>query len=448
MAKLFGTDGIRGVANRELTPEMAFRVGRITAALLSESHDRPVFLIGRDTRLSGGMLEGALSAGIASTGVHVGLLGVLSTPALAFLTRHLKAAAGVIISASHNPIEDNGLKIFNGQGYKLPDILEKQIEDLYFTGEDNFPRAVGQAVGQIYCEQGAVDHYLAYLKEEAPDLSGLRLVVDCGHGAACSLAPELLRSLGATVKLLHGTPDGSSINVNCGATNPGDLRREVLAEAADLGLAFDGDADRLIAVDDQGQVVDGDAILAVCTLALLPAGRLKKDTLVVTVMSNGGLELLGMQRGFRVVRTPVGDRFILEKMLEAGLNLGGEQSGHIIFADRATTGDGILTALELLKVLKQAGRPLSELASCLVRLPQVLVNRQVATASRWQDNRKITMAIEEVKESIGRCGRILVRASGTEPLIRIMVEATLTEEELHRHANGLAEIIAAELGAN
>ncbi len=447
MGKLFGTDGIRGVANRDLTPEMAFCIGRIAAGLLRERENEPLILIGRDTRLSGDMLEGSLTAGIASTGVSVRLLGIISTPGVAYLTRRLGAAAGIVISASHNPVEDNGLKIFNRRGLKLDDALEEKIERYYFSGEDLFPRATGAAVGRVFDDRTAMDCYLESLRENAPSLAGMRLVADCGHGAACSYAPSLLQSLGAEVIALHAEPDGSRINVACGATGTGKLQQEVVRRGACLGLAFDGDADRLIAVDEKGAVLDGDAIMSVCAIAMLQGGRLKKKTLVTTVMSNGGLEMLAQQYGFTVVRTAVGDRFVLEKILSGGYNLGGEQSGHIIFADRASTGDGMLTALELLRVLREEERPLSALAARLNRLPQVLVNRRVAGAGAWQSNVAAVAAVEETRDKLGRHGRILVRPSGTEPLLRVMLEALRPEGELRRLAESLADQIVSELGA-
>ncbi|HHX87469.1 MAG TPA: phosphoglucosamine mutase [Firmicutes bacterium] len=445
MEKLFGTDGIRGVANQALTPELAFQIGRITASLLKGKDQRPLILVGRDTRLSGGMLEGSLAAGIASTGVDVQLLGVISTPAVAFITRKVKANAGVVISASHNPIEDNGLKIFNRQGLKLSQRLEQQIEQIYFSGRDPFSRAVGAGVGQVYHNPAPVSYYLDYLKQQGPDLKGLRVVVDCGHGAACHIAPEIFCSLGATVKVIHESPDGSLINVDCGATSPGRLSREVVQWRGDIGLAFDGDADRLIAVDEQGQVVDGDAIMAICALEMVSKGLLNHNTLVVTVMSNGGLELLGKQRGFTVLRTPVGDRFVLAKMLEGGYNLGGEQSGHIIFTDHCTTGDGLLTALQMLKAVQVQDRPFSELAAVLPRFPQVLVNRQVSSTAGWQSNKTIASKIAELKQRLGQPSQILVRPSGTEPVIRVMLEAPISEDELWEQAQALAEVIAQEL---
>ncbi len=444
MGKLFGTDGIRGVANRELTPELAFSIGRIAAWLLSREYENPVFLIGRDTRLSGSMLEGSFMAGITSAGVMARLLGVASTPAVAYLTRELKACAGVVISASHNPIEDNGLKIFNGSGFKLSDALEDQIEDIHFNQPGIVPRFEGASLGQATTDGDALEKYLTHLNNIAPSLEGLSLVVDCAHGAACRVAGELLQSLGAKVMMLHDDPDGNLINVNCGATDTADLQRTVLESGAPIGLAFDGDADRLIAVDEKGAVVDGDAVMAICALDMAEKGLLKNNTLVATVMSNGGLDILAEKKGFKVIRTSVGDRYVLEKMVEGKYNLGGEQSGHVIFTDYATTGDGLLTALQLLKVVQAKQKPLSELANLIERLPQVLVNQKVSTKEGWSDNSKIKAAIDKVEKELGRHGRVLVRPSGTEPKFRVMLEAPLPDKKLEEYAQTLAKVIAEE----
>lgn len=446
MGKLFGTDGIRGVANRDLTPELAFRIGRITAWMLGREQSKPLFVIGRDTRLSGSMLEGALSAGIASAGGEVRILGIVSTPAAAFLTRELKASAGFIISASHNPIEDNGLKIFDSRGFKLPDELENKIENFYFQGLDELPRPEGLKLGQSMIAEEALDQYLQHLKKSAVSLQGLSLVTDCAHGASCRVAGELLQHLGARVESIHDEPDGSLINVKCGATDTNDLKQAVVKSGASLGLAFDGDADRLIAVDEKGCEVDGDAVMAICAIDMVKKGRLARNTLVTTVMSNGGLDILAEKHGIEISRTAVGDRYVLEKMVEGGFNLGGEQSGHIIFSDYATTGDGLLTALQLLKIIQQEQRPLSELAAVLERLPQVLVNQKVGKKEGWAENPAISTAIEQIKQKLGRHGRILVRPSGTEPKIRVMIEAPLEKDKLAEYAQSLAEIIAAEQG--
>ncbi len=444
MGKLFGTDGIRGVANRDLTPELAYRIGRIAAWLLGGNHEQPLFLIGRDTRLSGSMLEGSLTAGINSVGGQVRLLGIVSTPAVAYLTKHLQAVAGVVISASHNPIEDNGLKIFYGNGFKLPDALEEEIEKYYFQESDDLPRPLGSKLGQTFKDGDALEEYIAHLKACSPSLQGLDLVIDCAHGAACRVAGELLENLGAKVKMLHDEPDGSRINVNCGATDITDLQKEVLNSNASIGLAFDGDADRLIAVDEKGNEVDGDAIMAICAVDMAKKGLLKKNTLVATVMSNGGLDILAEKQGLKVIRTKVGDRYVLEKMVEGGYTLGGEQSGHIIFAEYATTGDGLLTALQLLKIVQENQQTLSELSSHLDRLPQVLVNQKVGTREGWSDNPHIKEAIQKIEQDLGEYGRILVRPSGTEAKIRVMLEAPLDKETLNQYAHSLAEIIAKE----
>lgn len=444
MSTLFGTDGIRGVANRDLTPELAFKIGRITASLLGRDHKDPVFLIGKDTRLSGDMLESALAAGITSAGGQVHLIGVASTPQVAYLTRRLGAGAGFVVSASHNPIEDNGLKIFNSYGHKLSDEMEKTIERIFRQEDDQLLRPEGALIGRVVYDEEATAHYLDYLHHLAVPLTSLKIVADCAHGAACHTAGPLLSKLGATVAMLHDTPDGALINVKCGATDTAALERAVADKKADLGLAFDGDADRLIAVDEKGAVVDGDSIMAISALYMQQKGILKKDTLVATVMSNGGLDIFAEKYGITLERTAVGDRYVLEKMLAGGFNFGGEQSGHIIFADHATTGDGLLTALMLLKIVQERQRPLSELALVLERLPQVLVNQKVAHKKGWAENEKIKTALKTVEAQVGRFGRVLVRPSGTEQVIRVMIEAPLDEDKLEEQANYLAEVIGQE----
>ena len=444
MEKLFGTDGIRGVANRDLTPELAYRIGRITAWMLGRDNENQLFVVGRDTRLSGTMLEGSLTAGINSVGGEVRQLGVISTPAVAYLTKTLKASAGIMISASHNPIEDNGLKIFSKNGFKLPDSLEDEIEKYYWQENDSLPRPEGNELGQAFYDGEAVQKYLDYLKANSSSLEGLKLVIDCAHGSASRVAGELLQQLGAEIVTIHDEPDGSKINVACGATDTADLQQTVLKTGASLGLAFDGDADRLIAVDEKGHIVDGDAVMMICAINMAQKKCLNKNTLVATVMSNGGLDILAEKHGLKVIRTKVGDRYVLEKMIEGGYNLGGEQSGHIIFSDHATTGDGLLTALNLLSVVKEQSEPLSKLASSLERLPQVLVNQRVATKVGFHDNKRIKEAINKIEQELGKRGRILVRPSGTEAKIRIMLEASLDEEKLKEYANELAGIIDKE----
>lgn len=429
MGKLFGTDGIRGVANKELTPELAFKMGRIVAYLLNRelggaglsSDARPFLVVGRDTRLSGTMLEGALSAGITSAGLDVRLLGITSTPAVAFLSAWLKAAGGVMISASHNPVPDNGIKFFNRQGFKLTSELEKEAERLYFEEEDKLPRPTGRDVGRSLRAEKALQHYFSFLKKQAPELKGIKIALDCAHGSLCKIAPRLFRELGAEVITLYSSPRGEKINVDCGSTNPALLQRAVQEKKAHLGLAFDGDGDRLIAVDERGQVVDGDAIMAVCAAYLKEKNRLYGSSIVATVMSNGGLELAGEKHGFSVLRTEVGDRYVLEEMRRGHYSLGGEQSGHIIFADILATGDGLLTSLQLLKVMVEKGEPLSRLSAIMPRLPQLLVNCRVKNKDGWEKNRRIAEAVKAAEEKLKR-GRIFIRASGTEPLIRIMLE--------------------------
>lgn len=444
MQNLFGTDGVRGVANRELTPEMAFRIGRICAYLMKQKGEHSFSLVGKDTRRSGDMLEGALIAGICSSGMDVRCLGVLSTPAVAFLTRELKAAAGVIISASHNPIEDNGLKIFSSTGFKISDQTEKEIEQI-LAREDELPRPEGGEIGRVTENGETLEIYLESLRKIAPDLSGMHVAMDCGHGAVYSIAPELFRSLGAQVTVLNNEPNGVNINVDCGSTDPSQLQQVVKESGASLGLAFDGDADRLIAVDEKGEIVDGDVLMLLFSLYMMKNQQLKENTLVATIMSNGGLDIAAEQNGFRVVRAPVGDRFVLEKMVEGGYNLGGEQSGHIIFSDYCTTGDGVLTALQLSRILKEEGKNLSDYSSSFNRLPQVVSSCKVSRKEGWEEITSFQKALQKTYDQIGPYGRVLIRPSGTEPKMRIMVEGEKDEEELKSLAAELSEILSKEL---
>ncbi|MEW5919679.1 MAG: phosphoglucosamine mutase [Bacillota bacterium] len=446
MGNLFGTDGIRGTANAKLTPELALRMGRIAASLLGrESKEkRPFFLLGRDTRLSGSMLEGALAAGITSTGTDVHLLGIVSTPAVAFLTRRLGARGGVMISASHNLMADNGIKFFGSEGYKLSDALEAEAEALYIKDEDEIPRPQGAAVGRVVGAARSVRQYRSFLRERAPVLQGIKVVLDCANGSLYRLAPALYRELGAVIVALGVSPDGTNINVNCGSTSVGRLQQAVTQHGADVGLAFDGDGDRLIAVDEQGAIVDGDAIMAVCATYLKEKNMLSGNTLVATVMSNGGLDLLAGEQGFRVLRTSVGDRFVLEEMQKGGYDLGGEQSGHIIFSRHLPTGDGLLTSLQLLGIMVEKGQPLSRLASIMRCLPQLLVNCRVKEMQEWEKNERIAQSIAQAKERLGT-GRVLVRASGTEPLIRIMLEGD-NNSLLQEISRELAAVVTEELG--
>ncbi len=447
--ELFGTDGIRGIANKDLTPEMAFYIGRICTYLLrkeEEDMQEPFIVLGKDTRRSCNMLEGALTAGICSSGMNVRSLGVLSTPALAYLTKELNAAAGIMISASHNPIEDNGLKIFSPTGYKIADDIENNIEDIYF-GEDPLPRPIGGEIGKLEEDEHAAHIYLEFLQKSAPSLDGMHIAMDCGHGAVYELAPELFRSLGARLTVLNNQPNGVNINVKCGSTNPSALQSAVLENNAHLGLAFDGDADRLIAVDEKGEIVDGDLLMLIFSLHLQEKNLLNKNTLVSTIMSNGGLEIAANRHGIDVVRTKVGDRYVLEKMREGGFSLGGEQSGHIIFFDYATTGDGLLSALKLTEIVKEKGQPLSSYRSLMPHLPQVMVNCQVNKKEGWDKIPAFQKAMEETYTKIGPNGRILVRPSGTESKIRIMVEGEEEENVLHNYAKELADILSKELNS-
>lgn len=445
MPRMFGTDGVRGVANSpELTPELAFRLGRAAAAVAAEAAARPVGVIGRDTRRSGPMLAAALSAGICSAGGDVVDLGVVTTPAVAYSTRHLGAHFGVMISASHNPAPDNGIKFFSAEGYKLCDEAEDRLEELVRGPENSMPRPTGGALGSIRTETAAVEAYTGYLAGSGRSLAGLKLVIDCSHGAAYQLSPEVFRRLGADVIALHTSPDGLNINAHSGSTHPELLQQAVLEHGADAGIAHDGDADRCIAVDETGDVIDGDQIMAVCALDARGRGALAGDTLVATVMSNMGLEILLREHNIRLLKTRVGDRYVLEEMLKGGYSLGGEQSGHLIFGQLSTTGDGILTAVQLLSVVAATGQPLSALAGQMRRLPQWLENVRVCSKDGWEANPAIAEAVRAAESRLGDQGRVLVRASGTEPLIRVMLEGPELDE-IKQMAFQIREVIAAAL---
>lgn len=423
MTRLFGTDGVRGVANKELTPELAYKLGRAGASVLAKDHSPVRLVVGRDTRVSGDMLQAALSAGICSTGANVLSVGVIPTPAIAMLTRELNAAAGVVISASHNPVEDNGIKFFGPGGYKLTDEEEDQIEELLRSGDAELPSPVGAGVGRIKQVTDADDRYVAYLKTSiSGDLSGLRIVLDCSNGAAYRVAPRVLEELGADIVSIYNRPNGVNINAGCGSTHPEKLQAAVVQHGADLGLAHDGDADRLIAVDHQGNLVDGDQIMVICARHLKAQNQLPKNAVAVTVMSNLGLKLAMQEAGIEVLETKVGDRYVLEELLRSGAALGGEQSGHIIFLKHSTTGDGLLTALQLLAVVKSTGRSLAELAGQMERLPQLLENVQVADKHRVMTSSLLEQSIAAMEKRLAGQGRILVRPSGTESLVRVMAE--------------------------
>jgi phosphoglucosamine mutase len=445
VGRLFGTDGIRGVANVDLDPELAFRIGRAAgASLLGNGGPAPRVVIGRDTRVSGPMLEAALAAGLCSTGVTVDLAGVLPSPAVAFLAKVRGAASGVVISASHNPVEDNGIKFFGGDGFKLPDAREDAIEAL--LDRVDLPRPSGLAVGAIQSLPDGADRYLEYLRAMAVGrLDGIRVVVDCAYGAASTVAPWLWEALGATTLPLHAEPDGSRINVNCGSTHLDPLRAAVRAHGADFGVAYDGDADRMLAVDERGDVVDGDAIMGICALDRRHRNALPGATVVATVMSNAGLERALDTVGIRLDRTKVGDRYVLERMLATGVVMGGEQSGHVIFLDRSTTGDGLVTGVELANVMIRTGRRLSELRAFVPRFPQVLRNVRVGDRDNANASPEVRRAVEEAEARLAGRGRILVRPSGTEPLMRVMVEAE-AQDEAEAVAADVATVIADRYG--
>ncbi|WP_067621121.1 phosphoglucosamine mutase [Alicyclobacillus acidiphilus] len=445
MGRLFGTDGVRGVANRDLTPEMAFRLGRVGAYVLTNRTPGARIAVGKDTRISGDMLEMALISGILSMGVDALRLGVISTPGVAYLTKQLGADAGVMISASHNPVEDNGIKFFGGDGFKLLDGIEDRIEQILREDDSKLPRPTGPHIGRVY-DEPAQEAYIRFLLSTVDvRFDGLRIVLDCANGAASAIAPEVFRQLGADVTVIHANPDGVNINVGCGSTNPHIVQRAVLANGADFGLSFDGDADRLIAVDSTGEIVDGDFIMAICAKAMKKAGRLKDDKLVATVMSNLGFVKAMEENGIQVVRTAVGDRYVMERMREDDAVLGGEQSGHIIFLNHTTTGDGILTAIQLVQVIVQEGKPLSELRKVMTRYPQFLENVRVTDKHAWRDNAAIQAALAAAEERLGDTGRVLVRESGTEQLIRVMAEGP--DEKLLRQLIGdIVRVVEAELG--
>lgn len=449
MRNLFGTDGVRGVANQEpMTSEMALRIGRAAAHVFRDSSRRHRIVIGKDTRLSGYMIESALTSGLCSMGVDVLLVGPVPTPGIAFLTRSLRADAGVVISASHNPYEDNGIKFFGRDGFKLPDDVEKRMEDLIFTGAIDSIRPTASEIGKAFRIDDAIGRYNEFVKSSVPrgmDLAGLRIVVDSANGAAYKIGPRILTELGADVISLYDQPNGMNINQGCGSLHPEVISRAVVANSARIGIAFDGDADRVILCDEKGVTVDGDAVMAICALQMMKEGRLKQSTLVATVMSNLGLELAMQKAGGKLVRTAVGDRSVMEKMIEGGYNLGGEQSGHIIFLDNNTTGDGLISALQVLAIMKHAGKPLSGLAACMKTYPQTLVNVKVKERRDLASIPEIAKRMAEIEKQLNGTGRLLVRYSGTEPKVRVMVEGE-NDKEIRALAEGLAEIIKEKLG--
>lgn len=420
MLKFFGTDGIRGVANCELTPELALQVGRASGLVLGDRLGKPI-LVGRDPRRSGSMLEGALVAGITSSGLDVILAGVVPTPAVAFLTMELGCAGGIMISASHNPLQDNGIKVFGPDGFKLSEDLEGKIEEL--IAQDDYPRPIGGDVGEVTAKPDAVKLYVADLKRQVPmDLQGLRLAVDCANGATSAIAPSIFRALGAEVTSFYDQPNGVNINRFCGSTCPEKIRSLTKEVGADLGFAFDGDGDRILVVDEQGNLLNGDQILAIIGLYLLRQDRLPGHKVTATAYSNGGLRQAFVNCGGDVIYAKPGDRFVLETMQSSGCILGGEQSGHIIFLENSTTGDGILSALKLLEIRKTQDQPLANLAQAMVVFPQSLVNITVTKKEGWQDNQRIQGVISQAEKELAPMGRLFVRASGTEPMIRVLGE--------------------------
>lgn len=449
MTKYFGTDGVRGIANEELTPELAFKLGRIGSYVLAKEFEgTPKILIGRDTRISGVMLESALLAGILSTGVEVMTLGVISTPGVAYLTRVMNATGGVMISASHNPMEDNGIKFFGADGYKLTEAQEKEFEELLNAEEDTLPRPTGADVGSIteYFEGG--HKYIQYLKQTVDeDFTDIHVAIDCAHGATSSLATHVFADLEADISTIGASPNGVNINDGVGSTHPEKLAELVKEKEAHIGLAFDGDGDRIIAVDENGNIVDGDKILFILGRYLKSIGRLKADTIVSTIMSNLGFYKAVQKHDMKSVKTAVGDKYVVEEMRENGYNLGGEQSGHIVLLDYNTTGDGLLTGLQLVNIMKVTGKTLSELASEMTVYPQELINVRVTDKHAVTENEKVAAVIAEVEKEMEGNGRVLVRASGTEPLVRVMVEAP-THEECEQYVRKIVEVVQAEMGLN
>lgn len=439
MGKYFGTDGIRGVANTELSIELTMRLGRVLGARLVQDNPSPKVLIGRDTRISGEMLEGALIAGLVSSGASVMKLGVISTPGVAYLTRELDVQAGIMISASHNPVEDNGIKIFQADGYKLNDAIEAEFEAL-LDAQDSLPRPVGAEIGTVESYKMGADKYVNFLKNTINgDLAGFKIALDPGHGAVSSIARQLFSSLNAEVVTIGANPNGLNINDNVGSTHPEQLQELVKAENADFGFAFDGDADRLIAVDGNGEIVDGDQIMFILGRHLHTQGKLKDGVIVSTVMSNLGFHKAVKEAGIHTAITAVGDRYVLEELKAKGYSLGGEQSGHIILMDHLQTGDGMLAAVQLASVIKESGQKLADLANDMPKFPQLLENIRVIDKAAICANPEVLAKIAEVETEMAGNGRVLVRASGTEQLLRVMVEAQ-TDELCQKYVSSIIEV--------
>ncbi len=449
MGRLFGTDGVRGVANSELTAELAFKLGQAGAKVLTKNTDgAPKIIIGKDTRISGDMLEASLIAGFCSTGAVVYRAGVVPTPAIAYLIKKYKMDAGVVISASHNPMEYNGIKFFSNEGYKLSDAIENEIEEYILDGKEIGELPIAGEVGHVYEEEKAVDDYVEYIKSTVDgDFSGMKIAVDCANGASYKCAHRLFELLGAEVVFINDNPDGCNINADCGSTHLEGLCDFVKKGDFDIGLAFDGDADRLLAVDENGEVVDGDKIMAICAVELKKSNMLKKNTIVATVMSNLGFFNALDKCGINYEQTTVGDRYVLENMLANGYSIGGEQSGHIIFLDYNTTGDGLMTAVRLTSALRNSGKKLSDISSFVQILPQVLVNAKISNENKnsYMEDEAVANAINDINAKFAGNGRVLIRPSGTEPLVRVMLEGT-DEDVLREEAESLARLMEQRLG--
>jgi phosphoglucosamine mutase len=456
--KIFGTDGVRGVANVEpVTAETALKLGRAAAHVFMQLNPRtlpegarPKIVLGKDTRLSGYMLENALVAGITSLGVDVLLIGPLPTPGVAYITRSLRADAGIVLSASHNPYEDNGIKFFRHDGYKLDDQIEEQIERLVFTGEIESIRPTAGKIGRAKRIDDALGRYVEFAKRSFPrgmSLEEMHVAVDVANGAAYKSTPCILRELGARITVAHDDPTGTNINMQCGSTFPQEIQRLVKESGADVGITHDGDADRVLLCDENGDIVDGDEILAIASMDFLRTGRLEQKTLVATVMSNFGLDETINSAGGKVIRTKVGDRYVIEEMLQRQLNLGGEQSGHIIFRDFTTTGDGIVSALQILRIMHETKRPLSQLKTCLKKYPQAQRNLKVKAKPPIEELSEVVKLRDEVERELGGKGRVVLRYSGTEPKIRLLIEGRELEQ-IDRHANRIADAIQNAIGVN
>lgn len=448
MGRLFGTDGVRGVANSELTPELAFKIGRAGAYVLTSDAHKPKILVGRDTRISGEMLESALIAGICSVGAQAVCVGVIPTPAIAYLVRTQGFDAGVMISASHNPFEHNGIKYFNSEGYKLSDKIEERIEAIILDNAEEISRPTHENVGRISHDSTLCEKYIKFAASTTEvRLDGMKIAIDCANGASSVTAQKALEILGAEVSIINNSPDGININADCGSTHIEGLMRYVTEVGADMGLAFDGDADRVLAVSEKGEYVDGDKIMAICALDLKARGKLKKNTIVATVMSNLGLFVMGRENGLNIEKTKVGDRYVLEEMLKSDYSIGGEQSGHVILLEHNTTGDGLVTGIQLASAVKKSKKTLSELAGVMDVYPQVLINAKVKTENkeRYTEDAEIMAAIEKIEAEFANNGRVLIRPSGTEPLVRVMIEGK-DESVISARAEALADLIVKKLG--